>query len=123
LSQEKDKIVLMCTHGPEDAERATIPFVLATAAQALDTEAVIGLQVEGVRLAVKGVADDVAAPSFLPLRQLLDSYLESGGQLLVCGPCVKSRNLNPEDFVTGATIVTAGVFMSEITEASNVLVY
>jgi predicted peroxiredoxin len=34
MSDDNGKIVLMCTHGPEDPERATIPFVIATAAQA-----------------------------------------------------------------------------------------
>jgi len=29
-----ERLVIMCTYGPEDPERATIPFVMATAAQA-----------------------------------------------------------------------------------------
>jgi predicted peroxiredoxin len=35
------KLAIVCTHGPEDPERATIPFVLATAAQASDLESLI----------------------------------------------------------------------------------
>lgn len=119
-----EKLILMCTHGPEDPERATIPFVMATAAQASDVEVVIGLQVSGVLLAKKGVAEEIAAPSFPPLKDLLDIYLENGGKLLVCGPCVKSRQIDPEtDFVPGATVVNAATFVKETTEATNVLVY
>jgi predicted peroxiredoxin len=124
MSDKKEKLILMCTHGPEDAERATIPFVMATAAQASEVDVVIGLQASGVLLAKKGVAEGIAAPAFPPLKELLDIYLESGGKILVCGPCVKSRQINPEtDFVPGATVVNAATFVKECTEATNVLVY
>jgi predicted peroxiredoxin len=36
MTEKTEKLILMCTHGPEDPERATIPFVMATAAQASD---------------------------------------------------------------------------------------
>lgn len=119
-----EKLVFMCTHGPEDPERASIPFVMATTAQASDVDVVIGLQASGVLLAKKGVAEEIAAPAFPPLKDLLDIYIENGGKMLVCGPCVKSRQINPEtDFVQNATVVNAATFIKEITEATNVLVY
>jgi len=119
-----EKLVIMCTHGPEDPERATIPFVMATAAQAADVEVIIGLQVDGVRLAAKGGADGVAAPSFPALKDLFKAYFEAGGKLLVCGPCVQSRKIDPKkDFVDAATVVGAATFVQCCTEATNVLVY
>ncbi len=119
-----EKLVIMVTHGPEEPERATIPFVLATAAQASDVEALLGFQAEGVLLAKKGVADEVSAPGFPPLKDLLAAYLEAGGKMFVCGPCIKSRGINPEtDFVDGAKVVNAATFVKEFTEATNVLVY
>lgn len=119
-----EKLLFMGTHGPEEPERATIPFVMATAAQASDVEVVIGLQADGVVLAKEGVAEEIAAPAFPPLKQLLDMYLEAGGKILVCGPCIKSRGINPEsDFIAGATVVNAATFVKEATEATNVLVY
>jgi predicted peroxiredoxin len=119
-----EKLLIMCTHGPEDPELATIPFVMATAAQASDVEVLVGLQGSGALLAKKGVAEGIAAPAFPPLKQLLDAYLEAGGKLFVCGPCVKSRGINPEtEFVPNATVVNAATFVKEATEATNVLVY
>jgi predicted peroxiredoxin len=121
---DKEKILLMCTHGPEDAERATIPFVIATAAQASDVEAVIGFQVNGVLLVRKGCAEHVFAPGFPPLKDLMDAFIEAGGKIFVCGPCVTSRKLNPQtDFIEGATVVNAATFVKEITESKNVLIY
>jgi predicted peroxiredoxin len=119
-----EKLVIMVTHGPESPERATIPFVMATAAQASDVEVVMGFQADGVMLVKKGVAEGVAAPAFPPLKTLLDAYIEAGGVLLACGPCVKSRGINPEtDFVDNTKVVNAGTFVKECTEATNVLTY
>ncbi len=81
MTEKKEKLILMCTHGPEDPERATIPFVMATTAQASDMDVVIGLQVDGVLLARKGVAETIAAPAFPPLKELMDIYLENGGKI------------------------------------------
>jgi predicted peroxiredoxin len=32
MAEKNGKLILMCTYDPEDPERATIPFVMATAA-------------------------------------------------------------------------------------------
>jgi predicted peroxiredoxin len=119
-----NRLLIMCTHGPEDPELATIPFVMATAAQAADVEVVVGLQAASAFLAKNGVAEEIQAPAFPPLKQLLDAYLEAGGKLFVCGPCAKSREIDPEkDFVSGASIVTAAVFVKLAATATNVMVY
>lgn len=124
MSDNNEKIILMCTHGPEDPERATIPFVLATAAQASDIPVLVGFQVDGVLLARKGCPEHVFAAGFPPLKELMDIYLENGGELFVCGPCVQSRKIDPEtEFIEGAKIVNAATFAKEFSEAANVLVY
>ena len=119
-----DKLVIICTHGPEDPERATIPFVLATAAQASDVEVIIGFQANGMMLIKKGCAEHVFAAGFPPLKELMDIYIEAGGEFLLCGPCVNSRKLDLEtDFVPGSKVVNAATFVKVFTEATNVLNY
>lgn len=118
------KLFIMCTHGAEDPERATIPFVMATAAQAMDVAVVMGFQANGVTLATKAAAGRIAAPSFPPLKDLVVAYREAGGEFLVCGPCVQSRKIDPKnDLVEGATVVSAATFVKECIEATNVLNY
>ena len=119
-----EKLVIMITHGPEDPEMATIPFVMAVAAMASDVEAIIGLQASGVELAVKGAADKVNVDSFPPLAKLMSDFSELGGKLLLCGPCVKSRQIDPAtQLVENAEVVAAARFVAEITSATNALVY
>jgi predicted peroxiredoxin len=119
-----EKLLIMCTWGPEDPERATMPFVMATAAQAAGVEVVMGFQAGGVKLLVKDAAETVQAPMFPPLKQLLDAYVEAGGRLLACGPCVKWRELQADaDLVAGAMVVNTATFVKECTDATNVLMY
>jgi uncharacterized protein involved in oxidation of intracellular sulfur len=120
---DTEKLVFMVMHGPDHPEHATIPFVMAGAALASDVEVVLGFQADGVELVRKGVAETVNAPAFPPLQKLLDDVRQLGAQLLVCGPCVKSREISADDLVEGAEVVAAGRFIAEITSATNSLVY
>jgi uncharacterized protein involved in oxidation of intracellular sulfur len=83
MSEEKEKIVLIATHAGEDPERAIFPLLLANAAQAMDVEAVVVLQSDGVYLAQKGYADNISVPGFTPLKQLIDNYVANGGKFLL----------------------------------------
>jgi predicted peroxiredoxin len=123
MSENKRKPVLMVTHGPDDQELSTIPFVMANAALAMDVDVLMGFQGRGVFLVMKGMADHVAAAGFPPLKDLLASYQEAGGHMYVCGPCVGSRLIDKTELVAGATIVGAAAFVSECLGATQVLVY
>jgi predicted peroxiredoxin len=118
----QEKLVIMATHGPEDPERATIPFVMACAALASDVAVVMGFQADGVCLVQQGEADTVQAREFPPLAKLLNDFRELGGTMLVCSPCAKSRGI-AESLVPGAEIVAAARFVAEVTSATNTLVY
>jgi predicted peroxiredoxin len=120
---DNEKLVFMVTHGADHPEHATIPFVMAAAALASDVAVVMGFQADGVELMKAGVAETVTAPGFPPLAKLLDDVRELGGLLLVCNPCIKSRDIAPADLVDGAEIVAAGRFVAEITSATNALTY
>jgi predicted peroxiredoxin len=120
---EDKKLVLMCTHGPEDPERATIPFALASAAIASGVVVVIGVQANGGLLLKKGIAEHVFAGGFPPLKQLIDLYVQAGGRLLLCAPCMQARKIAKEDLIEGVEIVSGATFVKEFIEATNVAVY
>jgi uncharacterized protein involved in oxidation of intracellular sulfur len=119
----EEKIVYIVTHAGEDPERATLPFVLANAAQTMDVEAVIVLQGTGVYLAKKGYADHVFAAGVPPLKQLMESFFEQGGKILVCTPCIKERKIDESDIIKGAVPTAAAVLTQEILSANATLVY
>jgi uncharacterized protein len=117
------KLFFMVTHGADDPERATIPFVMAVSAQASGAEVVLGFQAEGVTLARKGAVEKITFPPFPPLKDLADTYRSAGGKFLVCGPCMQVRGITAADFVEGATQVNAATFVAELLDSTNSLVY
>ena len=101
------KIMANGTRGKEDPERATLPFIVGNVAATADQEAVVLLTVDGVWLATKGYADDVQKEGFQPLRDVIRSFLDNGGQIWACGACTKPRGIREGDLIEGARIVTA----------------
>ncbi len=101
------RILINCTHGREDPERATLPFIVGNVAASADQEAVVLLTVEGVRNATKGYADLVCKEGFQPLKEVMDSFVANGGQIWACGACAKPRGIGESDLVNGARIVSA----------------
>jgi len=123
MTDKQDKITIIATHGAEDPERATLPFVVANAAQAMDTKAVVVLQGYAVTLAMQGAAEHVFAAGLPAFKDLLDSYMKQGGELLVCTPCIKERQISPETLIPGARTIAAGRVVQECLESQATLNY
>jgi uncharacterized protein involved in oxidation of intracellular sulfur len=120
---KSEKMVIFATHGDEDPERATIPFVVGAAALAMDVPVTMVLQADGVRLVQKGRYEHISASGFDPLPKLVDSFLEFGGKILVCIPCMESRQIAPEMLLAGTELGKAGRVVQEVVEAKAVLNY
>jgi uncharacterized protein involved in oxidation of intracellular sulfur len=118
-----EKIVIVATHGCEDPERACLPFVLANAALAMDTHAVVILQGTAVTLAKKGCYEHVFAAGLPALKELVDSFMELGGSLLVCSPCIQERRITPDMLVDNAQPIKAARVVMELLEAKATLSY
>lgn len=100
-------VMTNCTHGREDPERATLPFIVANVAASADQRAIVLLTVEGVWLATRGYADAIQKEGFQPLGEIMDSLLANGGEIWACGACTKPRGITEEHLIEGAKIVTA----------------
>ncbi len=118
-----EKLVIITTIGEENPEKATLPFVLAGAAQATDVEVAIIFQANAVVLGKKGEAEKINAEGFMPLKDLVNSFIGLGGKLLICSPCLKSRNIAKEELIDGSTIIAAGTVVTEVLSAKSVVTY
>lgn len=101
------KLLINCTHGREDAEKATLSFVVGNVAASADQEVVVLLTIEGVWNATRGYADNICKEGFQPLKEVMESFVKNGGQIWACGACAKPRGITDADLVDGAHIVTA----------------
>lgn len=109
-----NKLLLHCTYGKENAERAILPFIVGNVAVTADKEATIFLTVEGVWLATKGYAEQVKKEGFPPLSEILQSFVANGGKIWACGACTKPRGISEGDLIEGAKIVTAANLVEEL---------
>jgi len=124
MAEDEGTIMFFGTNAGDDAEKAAMPFVMACGAMAMDVKATVVLQGQGVYIAKKGYVDTMLPPGgFAPLKKLLADFLELGGDLRVCGPCIKERNIQESDFVEGAQVTAAGELALDAMEAKAVFVY
>ena len=101
------RLVINATHATEDAERATLPFILGTTALSAEQQCTIVLTVDGVHLATQGYADGIAKEGFRPLGELVEEFVREGGEIWACGACCKPRGITEEQLREGARIVGA----------------
>jgi uncharacterized protein len=109
------------TRSIDDPDRATVAMVIANASVASGKNTMVFLSSEGVRLAVKGVAEGINEAGLQPMADLVKNYLAAGGAFYVCSPCFKKRGYTESDLVEGATIVGGAKFVEFMTnDASGV---
>jgi predicted peroxiredoxin len=98
------RVVVNLATGLEDAERATVAFLVGGAAVEQGRQVTMFLTKEAVRLALPGYAEAVACDGCPPLARLLEQYADGGGHLLVCPICFTARKLNKDELLANAQL-------------------
>ena len=115
------KILINCTHAKEDPERAILPFVVGNVAATADQEAVVLLTIEGVWNATHGYAEHVLQEGFQPLKDVMQSFMDNGGEVWACGACTNPRGIVASDLIKGAKIVTAANVVEYMASGASTL--
>ena len=75
-----NKFCVSLTYAKNDADKATVAFVVANAAATSERETVVFLSTEAVRLCQQGYADDIHEESFAPLRKLMANFVKAAAR-------------------------------------------
>ena len=118
-----EKLIFNCTHGKEDPERATLPFVAANIAATAGQEAVVLCTVDAVWLGTEGGTDGIAYSGLPVLDDLYKEFVDNGGQLWLCGACTKPRGIGEEQLRKGSTIVGAAKVVEEIVAGAKTVAF
>lgn len=118
-----EKLLFNCTHGKEDAERATLPFIAANIAATAGQDAVVVCTIEAVWLGTNGGTDGIEANGLPALAGLYLEFVANGGQVWLCAACTKPRGIGEEHLANGATIVGAARVVEEIVNGARTVAF
>jgi predicted peroxiredoxin len=120
---ENEKVVVNLMTGHEDADRVTVAFLVATAAQTAGKSVIMFLTKEAVRLGLPGYAEAIESAGSPPVAKLFGQFAEGGGQLFVCPICFNARKLDEAGLLGNATLAGATPLWEWIGEGATVFSY
>lgn len=117
------KFCVSLSFAKDNADKATVAFVIANAAVASDKDTLVFLSIDGVRISQEGYADDIHEEGFAPLKELMNNFVEAGGKIWACSPCFAKRKLDPNALVPGATIVGGAKLVEFLSDGAPCVSY
>jgi predicted peroxiredoxin len=117
------KFCVHLSYAKDNADKATVAFVVANAAVASGKETMVFLSTEGARLSQQGYADDIHEEGFAPLPELMTNFVKAGGKIFVCSPCFKRRKLEESRLIPGALIVGGAKLVEFLADGSPCFSY
>ena len=98
----RDLVVVM-THGA-DHELSSVAFTIANGGMTAGLRVSIFLTSAAVDLVRRRAIETTHVQPLEPLNSLVQDFLERGGQLWACTPCVKARGYAQADLIDGVEI-------------------
>ncbi len=122
---EEGKVTIFITHGPQSAQRCATPFYMASVALAMDSEAEMIFQIDGVLLMKKGVAEGlVAKEGGKRIIDFIREAKEAGVVMHVCSAALQLHDMTPDDLIEECDDVVGAAHMVDAgLESDLVLTY
>ena len=122
MSEQKN-LVIVNSRGFDD-ERSSVAWSIANTAAASGMEVTVFLVAAGVDWVRKGATGVARLNPLDPsVGEMIESYLDNGGRILVCPPCAKVRGYTEESLIERATIAGAPVMLEEIVNGAASLTF
>ena len=120
--EEEGKVTVFVTCGPETPQRCATPFYMANIAAAMDSEAELIFQIDGVLLMKKGVADGIVAKE--GGKKIMDFILEAkeaGVAMKVCSAALALHDMKEDDLIEQCDGVVGAAYMTDRGLDSNLV--
>jgi predicted peroxiredoxin len=108
MAEEGRELVVVITHGT-DHELSSVGFTIANGGITAGLKVAIFLTSAAVDIVRKKSSDMTHVKPLDPLADLVRDFIQRGGALYACTPCVKARGYEQNDFVEGVTIAGSSV--------------
>ena len=122
---DEGKIVIFVTSGPDTPQRCATPFYMATVAAAMDHEAELIFQIDGVLLLKEGVAEGMKAKEGgKTILEFIRDAKDADVEMKVCSAALGLHDMTPDDLIEECDGVVGAAYMTEQgLEADMVLCY
>jgi predicted peroxiredoxin len=87
------RLLIHASHGAEDPERASLPWIFGNKAVLAGQEVAMMLTMDAVRLVTEGGADGIRHAQHPPLAELIREFIDGGGTVWACESCTKPRGI------------------------------
>lgn len=120
---ESKKLVVIVTNGFND-ERASVAWSVANGGVASGYQVTMFLVSSGVDWVRKGGADIARLnPLDPPVKDMIQTVMDNGGQIMVCPPCAKVRGYSQDDFIDGVMLAGSTAMLGVVSEGAQTLTF
>ena len=120
---EKQKLVVVVTNGFND-ERSSVAWSVANGAIASDMQVTMFLVSSGVDWVRKGAAEQARLnPLDPPVKDMIQTVIDNGGEILVCPPCAGVRGYGKEDLIDGVTLAGSVAMLGVVQQGASTLTF
>jgi len=120
MAQNTRDLVVVITHGT-DHELSSVGLTIANGGLTAGLKVSIFLTSAGVDIVRKRAADTTHVQPLEPLAAMIRDFVQRGGTLWACTPCVKARGYSDTDLVEGTVITGASAMHSLISAGAATL--
>ena len=118
---EKQKLVIVVTTGFND-ELSSVAWSVANSGISSGLEVMMFLVSSGVDWVRKGAAEVAQLnPLDPPLSEMIDNFMASGGEIVVCPPCAQVRGYTPNELIDGVSLAGSGAMHALIKKGAATL--
>lgn len=120
MTEAHHKLVVLITKGIE-SELSSVAFTIANGGITAGLTVSIFLTSTGIDLVRKRGQAMTQVPPLEPLVALIENFLQRGGTVWACTPCVVSRGYEQADLIDGVVITGASAMHAEIKSGAATL--
>jgi predicted peroxiredoxin len=115
-----DQLVILMTKGI-DQELSSVAFTIANGGITAGLKVSIFLTSAAIDLVRRNGQRMTHVAPMEPLAKMMEDFINRGGLIWACPPCVQSRGYSQADLIEGVTIVGASAMHAKIKEGAATL--
>ncbi len=123
-SEQKKKILIVVTHGPEDLDRTYAPLFMASISASMEYETSVFFMIKGPLLLSKKWQEDERKKGGNPFIHFYDMAKDNGVKMYVCVQSLKDMcHMNETDVVDGIELVGGSTLIDLTLDADRTLFF